>query len=164
MRKLLGIAALLLLAVLSGLAQAATPEVPALPEPDITGMYSFLHEGEFVQIEVTGGQVTGLISFFKNEKAEAAEFEDRYFETASLKGNTLMFATKDTGGIWFEFSGTVERGPARTPEEEGYWIIRGTLIEHRKTKEGAADQKSQKLDLRSFPQDAPPAAPGGEKK
>ncbi|MDR3763848.1 MAG: hypothetical protein P4M01_07105 [Acidobacteriota bacterium] len=163
MRNVFGITATLLLAAVFGVAQSSPPEIPALPEPDITGMYSFLHEGEFVQIEVNGSKVTGVISHYRNESPEAAEFEDCYFDTAKLAGNTLTFATKSTDALWYEFSGTVERGPAKTIEGEGYWIIRGTLTVHSKSKDSAAVQKTHKLDLRSFPQEALSAAPGDGK-
>ena len=97
---------------------------------DITGLYSFVHEGEFVQIEVDEGKVTGLVSRFKNENPAKAEFVDQYFEQAKLEDSTLSFRTKPgDDGVWFEFSGRVEHGSAKTPSEEGYWTVKGTLTE-----------------------------------
>ena len=123
-------------------------------------MYSFVREGEFVEIEVDGGKVTGVVSRFKDEDPEKAEFVDQFFDQAKLEGDTLSFRTKPAGGIWFEFSGVVERGAGKTPADEGYWNIRGNA-------DGAAHRKRRKSDgedvreltLRSFPQDAEPAAP-----
>ncbi len=167
MKNVFAIAALLLILVTVGSAQR-----PAEPEPqlsgDITGLYSFVHEGEFVQIEVDDGKITGLVSRFKDENPAKAEFVDQYFEQAKLEGSTLTFRTKPADGVWFEFSGKVERGPAKTPSEEGYWIVKGTLAERHTSanKHTSADEKDagkvRELTLRSFPEDATPDA--GDKK
>jgi hypothetical protein len=151
MKHVFGIAALLLTLITAGPAQqqATKPELGG----DITGLYSFVHEGEFVQIEVNEGKVTGLVSRFKNEDMDKAEFVDQYFEQASLEDSTLKFRTKPDPehGVWFEFSGRVERGPAKTPSDEGYWTVKGTLTEHA---DGKATGKVHELTLKSFPEDA----------
>lgn len=151
MKNVFGIAALLLTLITAGTAQ----QQPTKPEMggDITGLYSFVHEGEFVQIEVNEGKVTGLVSRFKNEDMDKAEFVDQYFEQASLEDSTLSFRTKPgpDHGVWFEFSGRVERGSAKTPSEEGYWTVKGTLTEH---EDGKAPGKVHELTLKSFPEDA----------
>jgi hypothetical protein len=145
-------------ALLLAFTSVAIAQSPAKSEPeitaDITGMYSFLHEGEFVQIEVNGTKVTGLVSHFKDEDSDKAEFVDQYLEHATLEGPTLSFRTKVADGLWFEFSGSVERGPAKTPSDEGYWIVRGTLIEHHTGTDGKTTEKTHSLNLNSFPQDA----------
>jgi len=156
MKNVFGIATLLLTLVTAALAQ----QQPTKPElgGDITGLYSFVHEGEFVQIEVNEGKVTGLVSRFKNEDMDKAEFVDQYFEQASLQDSTLTFRTKPADGVWFEFSGTVERGPAKSPSDEGYWIVRGTLTEQHASADGKATGKVHELTLKSFPEDAEPDA------
>jgi hypothetical protein len=152
MKNAFAIAALLLASIPAGLAQGtAKPEMSG----DITGMYSFLHEGEFVQIEAEEGKVSGLVSRFKNEDQEKAEFVDQYFDRAKLDGSTLSFRTKPADGDWFEFSGEVERGPGKIPGDEAYWTVKGTLTEHSK-KDGNIAGKVQELTLKSFPKDAEP--------
>jgi hypothetical protein len=157
MKNIFGLVVLLFALAVSGLCQS-----PAITEPqvnaDITGMYSFVHEGEFVQIEVNEGIVTGLVSCFKDEDTEKAEFVDHFFEQAKLEGTTLSFRTKPTDGAWFEFSGTVERGPSKTPSEEGYWNVRGTLIARHRGADGKVGEKTRGLTLTSFPQDSEPNA------
>jgi hypothetical protein len=155
MKNAFAIAVLALGLVTAGLSQGK-------PEPelggDISGVYSFVHEGEFVQIEVNDGKVTGLVSCFKNENVERAEFVDQYFEQAKLEGSTLSFQTKPAAdGVWFEFSGTVEHGAAIRPADEGYWEVRGKLTEHRKA-DGKVTEKVHELTLKSFPEDAEPNA------
>jgi len=154
------IAVLALALVTAGLAQGA-----AIPEPelsgDITGMYSFVREGEFVEIEVNGGDVSGLISRFKNEDPDQAEFVNQFIEQGKLEGAILSFRTKRaTDGRWFEFSGTVERGPAKTAGEEGYWYVKGVLTDHRGV-DGNATEKAHELTLKSFPKDAEEPNPTG---
>jgi len=158
MKSVLGIAALLLIVINAGLAQSpAKAESQAVG--DITGLYSFVHEGEFVQIELNeGGKVTGLVSRFKNEDLEKAEFVDQFFAQAKLEGAALSFRTKPADGTLFEFSGTVERGPAKTHADEGYWNVKGTLIVRHTGTDGKVSEKAHELTLKSFPQDVEPNA------
>jgi len=155
MKHLFGVAALLLLVAAVAMAQ---PEAAAEPQigDEITGMYSFVREGEFVQVEVDDGKVTGVVSRFKDEDPEKTEFVDQFFDQAKLEGNRLSFRTKPADGIWYEFSGVVERGVGKAPADEGYWNIRGTLTERRTTGDGKVTEKTSELTLRSFPQDAEP--------
>lgn len=157
MKNILGIAALLFVMASFGMAQSPAKAEPQAGE-EITGLYSFIHEGEFVQIEVNEGKVTGLVSRFKDDDPEKPEFVDQYFEQAKLEGALLSFRTKPAGGVWFEFSGVVERGPAKTPADEGYWNVHGTLKEWRTSPRGEVSAKVHTLTLKSFPQDAEPNA------
>lgn len=146
---------LLLAAPFVAAAQSAEKTAPQAVN-DITGLYSFLHEGEFVQIEVNDGKVTGLVSHFKNEDPDKTEFVDQYFSEARYEGTKLTFRTKPSDGLWYEFSGDVERGSARSTGDEGYWLVRGVLVEHRVGADGKSTDKSHSLTLKSFPQDADP--------
>jgi hypothetical protein len=155
MKNVFGIATLLLVFVTFGAAQS--PSKPgSQPAGDITGLYSFVHEGEFVEIEVSEGKVTGLISRFKDDDYEKGEFVDQFFEQATLGNSTLTFRTKSVDGVWFEFSGTVERGSEKTPSDEGYWNIKGKLVERRTGADGKVSEKTRELTLKSFPEDAEP--------
>ncbi len=162
MKNVFAIAVLALALVTAGLAQGAAKPAPEL-SGDITGMYSFVREGEFVQIEVNGGDVSGLVSRFKNDDPDKAEFVNQFFEQGKLEGATLSFRTQPASdGRWFEFSGTVERGMAKTPGDEGYWYVKGMLTEHGNA-DGKATEKVHELTLKSFPKDAEePDATGPE--
>jgi hypothetical protein len=164
MRTLRGIAALLLIVVTSGLSQSAPAASPKI-NGDITGLYSFVHEGEFVQIEVDeNGKVTGLVSRFKDDDPEKAEFVDQFFDQAKLEGTALSFRTKAAGGTQFEFSGTVERGHAKTSADEGYWSVKGVLIERRTGADGKVSENAHELTLKSFPEDMEPSVKPTDKK
>ncbi|MGC2208694.1 MAG: hypothetical protein WA532_01170 [Candidatus Korobacteraceae bacterium] len=161
MINILRIAAFILLVAAAAVAQTEPAAEPQIGD-EITGMYSFVREGEFAEIEVDDGKVTGVVSRFKDDDPEKAEFVDQFFEEAKLEGSRLSFRTRPAGGVWFEFSGVVERGAGKTPSDEGYWNIRGTLTVRRTSNDGNVTQKTSELTLRSFPQE--PAAPGPESK
>ena len=100
---------LLLLSMASAAPQAIPPSTD-----DYSGMYTFLREGEFIQLTVEEeGKVTGFISRFGDSDADKNEFLDQFFETGKLDTGHLTFATKNVHGSWFTFDGTVGRGTAR---------------------------------------------------
>lgn len=110
--------------------QAATEENSSVARvEDISGMYSFLREGEFVQINLEQSGVSGYISREGTLESDRGQFLDQFFIKASLHGHDLSFLTKPVHGIWFEFKGRFDRGPAKTKLEDGYYVLRGTLTE-----------------------------------
>lgn len=148
----------LFLAVLTCAAQAPTPAPAPKPaaDDDISGMYTFLQEGEFVQINIEDGlQVTGFVSRYGDTDSDKGEFLDHMFSGGELKGNHLRFKTKTVHGISYEFTGTVERGDGKTPSDEGYRVLRGKLTEYTEENGGKkTTTKSREVTFKSFPQDA----------
>ena len=120
---------------------------------DISGMYTFLREGEFVQITVEEGRMSGYISRFGDTESDRGEFIDQFFDKTSLQGDHLSFNTKTIHGVWFEFSGTVAIVPGRKPGEEGYRVIKGTLIQHATDAKGGEKTMQRQVDFKSFPAD-----------
>lgn len=97
---------------------------------DISGMYSFLSEGEFVQITLEPDDVSGYISRKGDLESDRGAFLDQFFEAASVKDHDVAFTTKSLHGVRFEFKGRFDRGPAKTRQQDGYYVIRGTLTEY----------------------------------
>jgi hypothetical protein len=120
---------------------------------DISGMYSFLRDGEFVQITVEDGQVSGYVSRFGDSDTDKGQFIDQFFDKASLSGDRLSFKTKTVHGVWYEFSGVVATTPGKQPAQEGYWVIKGTLIQHAVDASGADKPRQRTMEMKSFPQD-----------
>jgi hypothetical protein len=121
-----------------------------------SGMYSFLKEGEFVQVTVEDADtVTGFISRFEAE-ADKGEFLDQFFKTGRLDGNHLTFTTQIVHGIAFEFKGTVERGEGRNLADEGYYALKGTLTENTTDASKKVTSHTQEVAFKMFPQDAAP--------
>src|SRR5262245_24582055 len=100
------------------------------PADDISGMYSFLKEGEFLQINLEENTVTGYISRLGDTESDHGLFLDQFFEKASIQGHEVFFSTKVLHGVWYEFKGKYERGPGKSKAEDGYFILRGTLKEN----------------------------------
>jgi hypothetical protein len=127
---------------------------------EYSGMYSFLSEGEFVQISVEDeGHVIGLISRYADSAHEGG-FVNDFFESGQLKGNQLSFTTKTVQGVSFAFRGTVERGEGKSRSDEGYYVLKGTLVENTTDAAKKASSRSVEVEFKSFPQDLAPPEPG----
>src|SRR5437667_7097261 len=111
--KILAMAGVVFLSASLLTSQTAPPsQTPPKPAEDYSGMYSFLRDGEFVQITVEDqGRVTGFISRYGDLESDRGAFLDLFFKSGKLDGKNLSFITQTVHGIWYEFKGTVERGP-----------------------------------------------------
>lgn len=132
---------------------------PKLEHSNYSGMYSFLREGEFVQITVEdNGNVIGFVSRYADPTGNGG-FLDHFFKSGRLEGNQLAFTTETLRGVSFEFRGRVERGEAKNRSDEGYYLLKGTLFENAADEAKKAPPHSLEVSLKSFPQDvAPPSA------
>ena len=141
--------------------QGKPPQPSASPKPaDYSGMYSFLQDGEFVQLTVEDeGRVTGFVSRFGELESDKGEFIDQFFKQGRLDGNKLTFSTETVHGAWFEFKGTIARGPGKTPSDEGYYIIKGTLTMYTTDADKKISAKTREVAFKSFPQDMAPSPP-----
>ena len=106
---------------------AATADNPAAE--DISGMYSFLQEGEFLQINLEKNGVSGYVSKMGELESDKGAFLDMFFTRAAVIGHDVSFTTRPVHGIWFEFKGRFARGSAKTKADDGYYVLRGTLTE-----------------------------------
>ncbi|HZQ94851.1 MAG TPA: hypothetical protein VFA67_07565 [Candidatus Sulfotelmatobacter sp.] len=149
-------------------AQAAPSQDQAPPAHDqagnaghaYSGMYSFLKDGEFVQITVEDeGRVTGFISRYGSGESDKGAFLDQFFKTGKLEGNNLSFSTATVHGVSFDFKGSVGRGEGKNPGEESYFVIKGTLTENSSDVNNKVTSHSREVVFKSFPQNSvPPAA------
>ncbi len=145
------------LALLFALACAAQTAAPAASSTeDISGMYTFLREGEFVQLTVEDGRLTGFVSRYGESDSDKGAVLDQLFKEAEIKGNSIHFVTREIHGTWFEFQGTVERGEAKDASAEGYRVVKGKLTQYtddEKNKDKPT-ARSRELTMKSFPTDA----------
>jgi hypothetical protein len=139
--------------------QTPPPAGAARPEGHAySGMYSFLKDGEFVQITVEdGGRVTGFISRYGEGESDKGAFLDQFFKTVKLEGNNLSFTTDIVHGVAFEFKGSVQRGEGKTTQDEGYYVLKGTLTQNTNDVNNKVSTRPREVVLKSFPQDAAPA-------
>jgi hypothetical protein len=126
---------------------------------EYSGMYSFLRDGEFVQLTIEGpDHVIGFVSRYASAEGDGG-FLDHFFKSAKLDGNRLAFTTDTVNGVSFEFRGTVERGEGKSRSDEAYYVLKGTLVENNTDAAKKISSRSSEVALRSFPQDlAPPQA------
>ena len=107
---------------------AANATVPHAAE-DISGMYSFLKEGEFLQITLEKSAVTGYISRMGDSDSDNGVFLDQFFAKADVQGHDVSFTTRALHGVWFEFKGKFDRGPGKNKGDDAYYVLKGTLKE-----------------------------------
>jgi hypothetical protein len=154
--RLVQLACFVLLAFLPMAAQPDKAPTP-LPGSEYSGMYSFLRDGEFVQVSVEDkGHVTGFVSRYGELESDRGAFLDHFFKQGKLDGNKLTFTTETVHGIWFEFRGTVERGEGKKAGDEAYYLLKGTLTEYSTDDAKKTSSRSREVTLKSFPQDANP--------
>jgi hypothetical protein len=152
----------LMLASASATQNAGPKQSQTTPTPDsqYSGMYSFLRDGEFVQITVDApGHVIGFVSRYGDSDSDRDVFLDHFFKSAKLDGDKLTFATETVHGKSFEFHGTIERGEGKNHGDEAFYVLKGILTEDTTDDAKKASSQSHEVALKSFPQDmAPPPA------
>jgi hypothetical protein len=121
----------------------------AVVADDYSGMYTFLKEGEFMQITIEDkGKVSGFISRFGDSESDKGTFIDQFFKSGKIDGNKVSFTTETVHGVSYAFEGTFLRGPGKKPEDEGYYLLQGRL-----TRNGT---EAQNKTFKSFPRDVAP--------
>jgi hypothetical protein len=164
--KLVVCSILLFAASAAAFAQGDKPSADAKPtgasSPQSTkgysGMYTFLKEGEFVQLTVEDdGSVTGFISRFGDGESDKGAFLDQFFKSGKLDGNKLSFTTEPVHGVVYDFKGSVERGEGKNPGDDSYFVLKGTLTENITDVNKKVNSHSKDVAFKMFPQDATPA-------
>ena len=123
-----------------------------------SGMYSFLRDGEFVQVTVEDqGKVTGFVSRYGDLDSDKGAFLDHFFKEGKLADNKLVFATERVHGVWFEFKGVIVRGEGKNPGDEAYYVLKGTLTEYSTDQNKKSSSRSRGVAFKSFPQNMAPA-------
>ena len=142
----------------SGGAAKSQPASDTATVPAYSGMYTFLKEGEFVQVTVEDeGHVTGFISRFGDGESDKGAFLDQFFKSGKLEGNKLVFTTDLVHGVAFDFKGTVERGEGKNPGDEGYFVLKGMLTENITDVNKKVTSRAHDVILKMFPQNAGPS-------
>jgi hypothetical protein len=144
---------------------SANTIVPHAAE-DISGMYSFVKEGEFLQITVEKTAVTGYISRMGDSDSDSGVFLDQFFLKADVQGHNVSFTTRPLHSVWYEFKGKFNRGPGKTKGDDGYYILRGTLKEltsNNANKTVNARSREVEFKLLAQPDDSDEAPAKGKK-
>ena len=131
--------------------QKTQPTNGAASPDDISGSYTFLREGEFLQITVEDGRLSGYVSRFGDSDTDKGQFIDQFFDKTTLEGNRLSFNTKTVHGVWYEFNGVIATEAGKKPNQEGYRVIRGKLIQHTTDENGKDKAMQRQVEFKSFP-------------
>jgi hypothetical protein len=135
---------------------------PAPPSEDISGTYSFLKEGELLQINLDKDGVSGYISRMGELESDRGTFLDHFFTKAAIQGHDVTFTTRQVHGVWFDFKGKFDRGPGKTKSQDGYYVLRGTLTEFTADLEKRVTRRSREVEFKFLAQpdeDEPQAKP-----
>ena len=137
---------------------AQSSQVPAAE--DYSGMYSFLKDGEFLQVTVeSDGTVSGFISRFGDSASDRGSFIDQFFKSGKSQGKVVNFTTESVHGVWFTFEGSFNRGSGKKLDDEAYYVLRGTLTRLTSDAERKTVSQARQVEFKSFPRDAAPAQP-----
>lgn len=120
-------------------------------------MYSFLKDGEFVQITIEEkAAVSGFISRYGDSDSDKGSFIDQFFKSGKIDGNKVNFTTDNVHGVWFTFDGRFERGPGKKPENDGYFVVIGTLTRFSTDSDKKTTSQARQVEFKSFPRDTSP--------
>src|SRR5689334_7029850 len=123
-----------------------------------SGMYSFLKDGEFLQVTVEdAGSVTGYISRYGDGESDKGAFLDQFFKNGKLESNKLSFTTEIVHGVTFDFRGAFERGNGKNPGDEAYYVLKGTLTQNVTYADKKVTSHSRDVQFKLFPQEGAPA-------
>jgi hypothetical protein len=149
--------AILLWILWSSLLLCSAQQSPAPASSDYSGMYSFLKEGEFIQITIEEkGAVSGFISRYGDSPSDKGSFLDQFIKSGKADADKLNFTTESIHGAWFTFDGTFARGSGKNPDDEAYFVVRGTLTRLSTDDQKKAVSQARQVEFKSFPRDTSP--------
>jgi len=100
-----------------------------IPE-DASGEYMLGRSGELVEITLQFGDLSGYISRQGDGYSDSGTPLTFFFDQTSLRSQDMHFTTRQVHGVWYSFQGTIVRGPGKTREEDGFYLLTGELLEH----------------------------------
>ena len=93
----------------------------------------------------------GFISRYGDLESDRGAFLDQFFKTGTLDGNRLAFTTEPLHGVWYEFQGTAARGDGKTPNDEGYYVLKGSLTQYLSDAAQKTSARTRAVVFKSFP-------------
>ena len=128
-RSVLVLTALLTLGGLSVSASsfAAAREKIDIELQDITGRYAFLGEEDLLAIIDEDGMLNGYIEVIQEDEEESSEFFSYTLSHGSREGTQVSFKTIKIHGLYYRFTGQVEKGKSRNPNHTDFLRLVGTV-------------------------------------
>ena len=119
--------------------------------PDVSGTYSFLREGELLELNLQERQIIGDIQRFGLSDSDRGVLLTHFFDKASLSGERLEFITKTVHGVYYEFQGRIERGEGKTRADEDYYRVVGSLTEYTSDAAKKFSARKREVTFKSSP-------------
>jgi hypothetical protein len=128
-------------------------------EEGVSNTYTFLGEDEDLQLSAVPGNILlGYVNTHGVGETDRHLLLAMFFQKGTIDGDQVYFITKPVHGLRYEFKGKISRGSAKSPAEEGYFQIMGTLTRHVSDEEGKVSSNSREVTFKSMPYDAPEPA------
>lgn len=108
---------------------AVTTGTSTLP-PDVSREYVLGDNGEAIEIELEPQHLDGYLSLRGDQTSDKGTPLTYFFTTSTLNGVEVGFVTERIHDAWYSFKGTIVRGKAESPDEQGYYMLEGTLTHH----------------------------------
>jgi hypothetical protein len=134
-------------------AQTGSSTPPSQAVENYSGTYSFLRDGEFVQVTVEEeGRVTGYVSRLGDSDTDRDAVLDHFFKEGKLDNKKLSFTTVTVHGTSYEFQGTVERGEGKNVGDEAYYVLKGALTVNSTDAQKKATSQLRDVMFKRFPE------------
>jgi hypothetical protein len=86
--------------------------------------------GGIIEIGLQPDRLSGYITRLGDRASDEGTPLTFFFATSRLSGQRMTFITRQVHGVWWSFEGTIVRGPARTRDQQGYYLLEGQLVMH----------------------------------
>jgi hypothetical protein len=96
---------------------------------DASGAYALGSTGA-ISVELQPDRLSGFISRLGDRESDEGTPLTFFFATSRLSGQQISFITRQVHGVWWSFEGTIVRGPARSRDQQGYYLLEGRLVMH----------------------------------
>ena len=118
------------------------------PSEDISGTYTFLHDGENLQINIDADSVSGYVTRKGDLESDRGMMLSHFFLRGAVEGHDVSFVTKTVHGVRFEFKGRFERGQGKSRNADGYYLLRGELKEFMSDADGHASARASQVEFK----------------
>ncbi|MBW4026399.1 MAG: hypothetical protein HIU93_03280 [Acidobacteria bacterium] len=118
--------------------------VSLLPD-DASGEYE-LNSEDVIEITLDGGHLGGYLSRIQSSSGEKSAPMTFLFAAVTVEGRRFSFTTQKLHDQWYAFEGTIVRGPGSKRDDEGYYLLAGTLTEY-----SGSRSTPRKVSLKSMP-------------
>jgi hypothetical protein len=133
------------------------PGFSGLPD-EASGSYALsTTPGEAIEIILNGQgrdcRLQGYLTRLGDGESDRGAALTYFFEQTSVSPEQLQFTTRLVHGVWWTFSGRIDRGSVPQPSQKGYYFLNGTLVEHF----DSGESQARRVSLPLLPQGREPS-------